>query len=218
MSRRNYLLFCLLSCMISQSCSPSIYKEYKDNPISVEGLPLHSVFFNDSNEHVYDLHIYFQKKHFSGLVFFKKAGDLYRCSMTTKTGQKMLDMSLNEDKMILHHVISPLNKKIIINKIKDDFMLFFLSCLSSSDEQLQAVGMRNKSAVRIDNCIGRKDYVHFFYEEEYTLMKIGIGSKARLKRWASFTEYEDNIPTRITINHRSIVNLRMEFYNLQLQD
>ena len=177
-----------------------------------------TAFHNDTSSHVYDIHIYIQKKHISGLLFFKKIENAYRYSIITKTGQKLVDLSMEKNQLTVHHVMEELNKKIILEQLRKDFQLLTIRCESKACQELKKRHDKELVDYRMKACPPFTDgYVHFFYnEKDINLMKIGVGGKRRPKRWAVFENYNDSYPQHITIDHRSMINLRLELYNLEL--
>jgi hypothetical protein len=177
---------------------------------------LRAPLYKIENGLAYDLHIYVQKKHISGVLFIKKVRSRHRLSLMTKTGQKLLDISVVGDDMEVHAIMPQLDKKVLLNQLKRDFNLLFLHC-ESVDALADTID--NHRFYRISDCMVKPPYVHFtFNQDEVYPSTVVVGGKRKARRWARFEDYVDGIPHRITIDHQSIVTLRLEFYLLDLAD
>lgn len=165
-------------------------------------------FHLTKDEHAYDTHIYVQKKHFSGVLLFKYVDGLYRFSMLTKTGARLIDMSTDGDRLIKHAILPELDKKIILEQLKQDFYLLILSCEGQSISSEKTV---------LHDCRDTRKFIHAIQDADGHVAQIGIGSRKRLRSWADFSEYQRGIPARITIDHRSLINLRLELTAVPLE-
>ena len=176
-------------------------------------------FYSDTNSHAYDLHIYVQKKHISGLLLFKGEESMTRFSIVTKTGQKLFDATLNKGEMQVQYIMDQLDRKLVRKQLARDLNLLVLSCSAGLDNIYYRKAVPYGLSYRVSSCSNGASYAHFEFEKSNErLIRVGTGNKNRLKEWATF-EYDDSsFPHRITIDHRSIINLRLELTQLTLRD
>lgn len=175
-------------------------------------LSFHSPFYNVIEEQAFDIHVYVQKKHFSGILVFKKLEEMYRFSMVTKTGSRLFDFSTDGQVVVKHAIHPELDKKIILEFLKNDFYLLFHSCVVEI-EKLDP--KRSNEAIYLD-CRDDQHYIHYHYDAIEQPSLIGVGNGCRPKYWAEFAQYENGLPSKIKFNHRSLINLRLELTALAL--
>lgn len=116
------LLF--LGSIFFLSCK-SVYKDLQ--PAYETAWPEQVVYpfqFDEQNPVLYDLGIQTGKRFFSGIFILKKEGTShYRLAMTSKMGNKIFDMEYREGGFTMHHIIEPMNKKLVINMMQELFAL-----------------------------------------------------------------------------------------------
>ena len=62
------------------------------------------------------------KNHISGILIIKKISETtHRVVMTSDFGNKMIDFEISENDFKLNYVLEDLNKKMVINFLKNDF-------------------------------------------------------------------------------------------------
>jgi hypothetical protein len=80
--------------------------------------------FDKQNPVLYDLGIRTGKRFFSGIFILKKEGTShFRLAMTSKMGNKIFDMEYREGGFTMHHIIEPMNKKLVINMMQNLFAM-----------------------------------------------------------------------------------------------
>ena len=207
----------IFSLLIFSACQSLPYSKANAKlQLDIKNYELKSIFYQDTSGHVYDVRIYIQKKEFSGLLFFKQINNMYRFSILTKTGQKLVDMSVSESDMIVHHVMSELDRKLILDQLKRDLQLLILHCHVSENTEVVKSQSLNKTFIRLPSCLDdAPDFTHFIFDEHGQLAQIGVGKKRRMKSWAIFQNYHNDFPQHITIDHRTLINLRLELFNLE---
>ena len=112
-------LVCNLFLLLVISCKSNLQVPTKENSAlkSVENL-----YFSSPDDYVYKCQMDIYKHHISGIVIIKKiATSTHRVVMTTDFGNKMIDFELSENDFKLNYVLPDLDKKMVINFLKEDF-------------------------------------------------------------------------------------------------
>src|SRR5690554_5998294 len=81
-------------------------------------------FSNAEIDYVYKAKIKVYGKNFGGILILKKLGtENHRIVFTTEFGSKLFDFQFEGDTFTKHFVVEDLDKKFIVNILKDDFKL-----------------------------------------------------------------------------------------------
>ncbi len=81
-------------------------------------------FSNPEIDYVYKAKIEVYNKNFGGILIIKKIGsDSHRVVFTTEFGSKLFDFQFEGDTFTKNFVVEDLDKKFIVNILKDDFKL-----------------------------------------------------------------------------------------------
>ncbi|RKN82405.1 hypothetical protein [Ulvibacterium marinum] len=79
-------------------------------------------FSNPKKDYVYKADINLYKKNFSGILILKKLGvQHHRVVFTTELGNTIFDFSFRDGDFRVNHILSEMNKKMVINLLKKDF-------------------------------------------------------------------------------------------------
>ena len=86
-----------------------------------------NLYFSDSEkDYVYKASIDVYGKQLGGIFVAKKINDsIHRAVLTTDFGNTLLDFEVSENSFKVIYCVDELNKKIVVNTLKDDFRLVF---------------------------------------------------------------------------------------------
>lgn len=86
-----------------------------------------NLYFSDSEkDYVYKANIEVYGKQLGGIFVAKKMDDtLHRAVLTTDFGNTLLDFEVSENSFKVNYCVDELNKKIVLNTLKNDFRLIF---------------------------------------------------------------------------------------------
>ena len=86
-----------------------------------------NLYFSDSEkDYVYKASIDVYGKQLGGIFVAKKINDsIHRAVLTTDFGNTLLDFEVSENSFKVIYCVDELNKKIVLNTLKDDFRLVF---------------------------------------------------------------------------------------------
>ncbi|MBG44299.1 MAG: hypothetical protein CL530_10060 [Aequorivita sp.] len=156
-------------------------------------------FLNPEIDYVYKAKIAIYKKNFGGILIIKKIGpESHRVVFTTEFGSKLFDFQFEGDTFTKHFVVEDLDKKFIVNILKDDFKLLV-------DEKANILAVYESEKQRIYKT-QREDRFNFYFieDESEKLQKIVNTSKTKEIVAIDFTASEENIAETIAIKHNNI--------------
>lgn len=189
-------LFLIISLSIlTLSCS-SYPKKNNFKPSENLGDVFNPYFSNPNKDYAYKASIEVYGRHLGGIFIVKKMGDQHhRIVFTTEMGNKLFDFSFNKDHFKVNYILDELNKKILINILKNDFKVLITEHLPTKETY-----MLNNETIKkayIDN----KIYYYFGNPEVYKIIRT---NQRKEKVRFLFTEINDNIVQQIDIIHLNI--------------
>ncbi|WP_300565716.1 hypothetical protein [Flavobacterium sp.] len=165
-------------------------------------------FSNQATDYVYKANIEIYGNKLGGIFIAKKINDtLHRVVFTTEFGNKLLDFEMSENNFKVNYILDDLNRKIIINTLKDDFRL-----LLKANHQIDAVF--EKEPFVIYKSIDNKRFNYFFEsKKENKLMKLVNTSKTKEKVTFEFSSKNGIFAENIKITHQNI-KLKIELFQI----
>jgi hypothetical protein len=156
-------------------------------------------FSNPEIDYVYKAKIEVYKKNFGGILIIKKTGpESHRVVFTTEFGSKLFDFQFEGDTFTKHFIVKDLDKKFIVNILKDDFKLLV-------NEKAKVLAVYESENQRIYKA-QREDRFNFYFigEESEILQKIVNTSKTKEIVEINFTTSDGKIADTIAIKHSNI--------------
>ncbi|MEH6763900.1 MAG: hypothetical protein V7655_05320 [Aequorivita antarctica] len=193
-----FLVISLLACSILVSCSLKTTEGLRQvyfNKSDVEN----PYFSNSEIDYVYKAKIAVYGKNFGGILIIKKTGpESHRVVFTTEFGSKLFDFQFEGNTFTKNFVVEDLDKKFIINILKDDFKLLV-------NESATVLAVYESNNQRVYKTESDERFNFYFLEDKYEkLEKIVNTSKTKEKVEIDFTSSEENIADIITIKHKNI--------------
>jgi len=109
------LIFLLLA-----SCKT--YKLTNVKSISNSETTVENLYFSSNEDYVYKCQMDIYNNHVSGILIIKKINQTtHRVVMTSDFGNKLIDFEISDNDFKLNYVLPDLNKKLVINFLKNDF-------------------------------------------------------------------------------------------------
>lgn len=193
----SFLFLSLTSCTLQMTkgwVASETNKEFVEN----------NYFSNGNTDYVYKAKITVYNHKFGGILIVKKTGEQeHRVVFTTEFGNKLFDFKYIGETFIKEFVIDELDKKIIIKTLQKDFKLL-ISEKAIVQEKYEVDG----DEVYKTSTDKRSNF-YFINKKTHTLDKIVSTTNTKEKVAILFSEINDEIATRISINHLSI-NLQIE--------
>jgi hypothetical protein len=193
-----FLAISLLATVVLTSCSLKTTEGLRQVPftkIEVEN----PYFSNAEIDYVYKAKIEVYGKNFGGILIIKKiAAESHRVVFTTEFGSKLFDFQFEDDTFTKNFVVEELDKKFIINILKDDFKLL----VNEKAKILEVYESENQRIYKTHN----DERFNFYFINAGTgqLQKIVNTSKTKEKMEIDFTSSDGKIADTIAIKHNNI--------------
>jgi len=142
------LTLTILTVAILSSCSVEGYKTVSNsNNINIGEI---QIFDDNFEKALYKTDIVIYSNNLTGITVIKKVDSSIRVVSISEMGMKYFDFEFTFNQQmepIVHYIMEPLNKKLLINMIKKDFgLLFYLPKINNSQVM---VGVEDKSKALI---------------------------------------------------------------------
>lgn len=197
-----FLLTNLFVVVLLVSCSSvNLVPDYTSVPVE-KPIFQNTYFANPEIDYVYKANISVYGNELSGIFIAKKINETtHRVVFTTEFGNKLLDCEISETDFKINSIVEELDRKILINTLRDDFRL-----LLRKDFSVEGHFTKDNNEV-----YKSKDGKYFNYifvsTADNKLYKIAQASKTKEKINISFTSENNIFADNIIIQH----------YNLQLR-
>lgn len=204
-----HLLICSSALILAASCNPVSMKGFTRQVVSDHRfMPVFGAAFIKG---LYELHIDYGKRNFSGIAVVKKMefNQSYRIIMMSETGLKIFDFEFfPSDSCAVHYVMDVLNRKKIVNLLLSDLGLIMNN---NPDISSRTYYKSDKSASEyiIKEKQKGKRYYHF---EEVGEPPLKIYRKSMFSPSTEvFLRYNsEGIPESIDFSHK-VIQLKMTF-------
>lgn len=156
-------------------------------------------FSNAEIDYVYKAKIEVYNKNFGGILIIKKTGpESHRIVFTTEFGSKLFDFQFEGDTFTKNYVIEEMDRKFIINILKDDFKLLV-------NESATVLAVYESDNERVYKTKSEESFNFYFLEDKYEMLeKIVNTSKTKEKVEIDFTASDGKTADTIAIKHNSI--------------
>ncbi|WP_291933062.1 hypothetical protein [Chryseobacterium sp.] len=126
-----------------------------------------NLYFSSSEDYVYKCQMDIYKNHVSGILIIKKINDTtHRVVLTSDFGNKLIDFEISDHDFKLNYVLPDLDKKIVINFLKNDFQQLLKKQYPVSES------FENENARIYLSKEDHKSYYLFFNKENNLLKQI----------------------------------------------
>lgn len=156
-------------------------------------------FSNSETDYVYKAHIEVYGNDLSGIFVVKKVNDsMHRVVLTTDFGNKLLDFELSENDFKVNYIVDDLNKKIVINTLKKDFIL-----LLKTNHKVDEV-FENEVNIILKSIDGNRINYLYKSKKDNSFSKLINTSKTKEKVTFSFLPKNTTFAESILIQHYNI--------------
>lgn len=193
-----FLAISLLSFLVLTSCSLMTTEGLRQVSFSKKEIE-NPYFSNLDIDYVYKAKIGLYNKNFGGILIIKKTGpQSHRVVFTTEFGSKLFDFEFEGETFTKNFMVEDLDKKIIINILKEDFRVLL-------NENAKVSAVYQSQNQRIYKTIdGERFNFYFLDNNSEQLKKIVNTSKTKEKVDIDFTSSEENIAETVLIKHNNI--------------
>ncbi len=185
----SFLAFFLVSCKTYQ---PENLTKVISDKKEVENL-----YFSSSEDYVYKCQMEVYGNDISGIVILKKiSNDKHRVVMTTDFGNKMIDFEVSQTDFKLNYVLPDLDKKMVINFLKNDFQLLLKKQFPISEK------FENPNAEVFVSNLDADSYYLFFNKDTKLLSQIVYTKNKKEKIDFNFEAKNPIFADNINIQHK----------------
>ncbi|UUW10166.1 hypothetical protein NLG42_05030 [Flavobacterium plurextorum] len=198
--QKSTIQFLLINCFLAivlVSCG-SVTKNY--TPKKLDKTSYEVPYFSDSKtDYVYKTNISVYGNELSGIFIAKKINDTtHRIVFTTEFGNKLMDFEISETDFKVNSIVSELDRKILINTLKEDFRLLL------KKQYLIQEQFENESNNIYKSADGKRDNYIFVSKKNQKLQKIVHASKTKEKFTLYFNSENNIFAENIQIIHQNI--------------
>lgn len=166
---------------------------------------IENLYFSSNEDYVYKCQMDIYKNHVSGILIIKKISKkAHRVVLTTDFGNKMIDFELVDNDFKLNYVLPDLDKKIVINFLKNDFQKLL-------KRNFEVENVFADDLTKIYDSNNGKEVFFLSFNKENRLLKSIVYTKHR-KEKINFT-FEAKKPTfaeKIEIQHKDFkINIKL---------
>ena len=166
------------------------------------------IFSTDFQKAIYKTNMMIYGNELSGLTLIKKTGKNFRIVFMSEIGLKYYDMEFftQNDSIKVHHVISILDKKPVLELLEDNFSLIFLMFPAKTKEQVYQDSMSQNMIKEFKH---KRDRSRYTYNRNFgqvsTIRKKTGGSNLII----SLNSFDHLAPQTINLNQRNL-SLRLD--------
>ena len=136
-------------------------------PVSGSEKMVENLYFSSPEDYVYKCQMDIYNNHVSGILIIKKINETtHRVALTSDFGNKLIDFEISGQDFKLNYVLPDLDKKIVINFLKNDFRQLLKKQYPVSES------FENEKARIYLSKEDRKNYYLFFDKENNLLQQI----------------------------------------------
>ena len=195
--------YLLISAFFSLFFSCKSYQLQEAVAIDNSNQFVQNQYFSDTSlDYVYKTHIEIYGNKMGGIFIAKRINDsIHRLVLTTDFGNKLLDFEISENSFKVNFIIDNLDKKIILNTLRDDFRTL-----------LQVNNTILKSYKTNNELIYQTNTNHYYFVDNFTnrLHKIIKTNKRKEKVLFTFNSKNATFAENIIIQHYNI-KLKLDF-------
>lgn len=203
--RRFLHLSFLYSSVFLLLISCKTYQLKDVQPVSNSTTEVENLYFFSNEDYVYKFQMEVYGNDISGILIIKKISEnTHRVVMTSDFGNKMIDFEISENDFKLNYVLADLDKKMVINFLKNDFqeLLRKKYSVAESFEDEKSRIFRSQS--------GKKVYFLYFNKENAILQQIVYTKKRKEKINFTFEAKKPTFAETIHLEHKDFkINIKL---------
>jgi hypothetical protein len=180
---------------LANSCKSS-YRHLQKSNADVHCIEQFAPKFSNT---LYSAYVDVTKHHFSGLLFFKLMPDSsMRIVFTNEVGVKFFDFAFTKDQeFIKYYALKKLNKKVVINALKNDLRIVLLHPDYNKAKALQ------DSTYTYISFPDKSGHDYYLTDHCNSLVRIEKSSKRKPVVVTQMLDYKNCVPDSIDIQHKN---------------
>lgn len=173
--------------------------------ISNSETTVENLYFSSNKDYVYKCQMDIYNNHVSGILIIKKINQTtHRVAMTSDFGNKLIDFELSDNDFKLNYVLPDLDKKIVINFLKNDFQELLRKNYPVSER------FENSNSIIDVSKIDKKIYYLFFDKKSDNLTQIIYTKNNREKIDFTFEAKKPTFAETISLQHKDFkINIKL---------
>ncbi|UMQ41018.1 hypothetical protein MKS83_16630 [Chryseobacterium sp. Y16C] len=181
------------------------YKLTDVKPVSNSEKTVENLYFSSSEDYVYKCQMDIYKNHVSGILILKKINKTaHRVVLTSDFGNKLIDFEISNDDFKLNYVLPDLDKKIVINFLKNDFQQLL------KKEYPVTESFENENSKIYLSKVDKKIYYLFFNKENGLLKQIIYTKNNKEKIDFTFDAKKHIFADSIDLQHKDFkINIKL---------
>lgn len=200
---KNLLLSSFILILLC-SCHFGHYGRLKElNECYYYATNLKPLFGDNFNSFLFKTNITVYGKDYSGLLVTKQMSPQdYRVIFTTELGMKLFDFEFKDTAFTLHYCVPQFNKPKLLKVIQKDIETLLMNDLDKKTFKKLNDPKMLYSVHKTKN--GKLDYYYFAENSTTHLVKIEHAKKRRKKTTFTLSNYQNDFPSNILIQHHDI--------------
>lgn len=192
------LIFILFS-----SCKT--YRLTDVKPIPSSEKTVENLYFSSSEDYVYKCQMDIYKNHVSGILIIKKISETtHRVVLTSDFGNKLIDFEISEDDFKLNYVLPDLDKKIVINFLRNDFQQLLKQKYPVTES------FENENSKVYLSKMDKKEYYLFFNKKNNLLKQIVYTKNKKEKIDFTFDAKKHIFADSLNLQHKDFkINIKL---------
>ena len=181
------------------------YKLTDVKPIPSSEKTVENLYFSSSEDYVYKCQMDIYKNHVSGILIIKKISETtHRVVLTSDFGNKLIDFEISEDDFKLNYVLPDLDKKIVINFLRNDFQQLLKQKYPVTES------FENENSKIYLSKMDKKGYYLFFNKENNLLKQIVYTKNNKEKIDFTFDAKKNTFADSLNLQHKDFkINIKL---------
>ncbi|WP_267404492.1 MULTISPECIES: hypothetical protein [unclassified Chryseobacterium] len=181
------------------------YKLTDVKSVSNSEKTVENLYFSSNEDYVYKCQMDIYKNHVSGILIIKKINETtHRIAMTSDFGNKLIDFEISENDFKLNYVLPDLDKKIVINFLKNDFQQLLKQKYPVNES------FENENSKIYLSKIDKKSYYLFFNKENGLLKQIIYTKNNKEKIDFTFDAKKHIFADSLNLQHKDFkINIKL---------
>ncbi|WP_294285927.1 hypothetical protein [uncultured Chryseobacterium sp.] len=181
------------------------YKITDAKPVLNTEKTVENLYFSSKEDYVYKCQMDIYKNHVSGILILKKINQTtHRVVLTSDFGNKLIDFEISETDFKLNYVLPDMDKKIVINFLKNDFRE-----LLRQQYPVKETFENGNSKIYLSE-IDQKSYYLFFNKENKLLQQIVYTKNNKEKIDFTFEAKKHIFADSLNLQHKDFkINIKL---------
>ncbi len=209
---RRFRILCLIIntffAVTLSGCAVKTVDGFEKKPVAND-MYTATYFADRAVDYVYKAHISVYGNDFGGIFIAKRIDDIsHRVAFTTEFGNKLFDFTISDTDFKVNYILEELDRSIIRNTLKRDFMLLFKKNHVVSDMY------ENSDFTVYKSKDGKRNNYLFLDKQSGQMKQLVNATNAKEKVIITFEPQNDKLAKNIKIDHKNIkLSINLNYLN-----